>query len=146
EFREEMQMTLKNAYLMPASSRDAIESFLISRQADFKVGFIGSKKKTKDEMISRRLRLLNILQETANTTIEWKLKEKLHGLLQDYHLVNEATANTIQAFHIELPSERLDQQLHSGAKVNGQYVLNYSNDLSQAIKQHYRQTFNTLLN
>src|SRR5699024_10760294 len=54
DYDTEINMTLKNAYLMPASLRDLSEKFLESEQDNFKVGFIGAKKKTTVERNNRR--------------------------------------------------------------------------------------------
>src|SRR5699024_1719652 len=54
EFNNELQLTLKNAYIMPATLRDLAGQFLATQQKDFKVGFFQSKKKTLQEK-ERRL-------------------------------------------------------------------------------------------
>src|SRR5699024_5839959 len=49
EFQAALNQTLKNAYLMPASLREKATLFLEAQQKGFKVGLIGSKKRTKEE-------------------------------------------------------------------------------------------------
>src|SRR5699024_3557619 len=49
EWENEVHLTLKNAYLMPAKLRDQAGYFLESQQKGFKVGFLKAKKKTEEE-------------------------------------------------------------------------------------------------
>src|SRR5699024_7582263 len=54
QFTEEVNLTLDNAYLMPAQLREHARSFLESQQGDFKVGgFFRVKKRTEDEKYLR---------------------------------------------------------------------------------------------
>lgn len=145
EFVDEMNLTLKNAYLMPSSLRDIVESFLESEQEDFKVGFLGSKKKTQLEKDVRKDKFKAVLQESANTTIEWKLKEKLHAIFKAYQVSFDEIFEAIQAIDIEVPDSIIENNLSKGAKVTGNYVLNYSNDVSHAVKQFYRSELNRIL-
>src|SRR5699024_11526563 len=47
-YDEELHLTLKNAYVMPAKLRDIAGEFLETQQKDFKIGFFYSKKKTEE--------------------------------------------------------------------------------------------------
>src|SRR5699024_11347164 len=74
-FQDNLQMTLKNAYLMPSDLRDKAASFLESQQKDFKVGLFGSKKKTNEEKNKRMETFLLPLQKNIEASIQWKLLE-----------------------------------------------------------------------
>src|SRR5699024_11823314 len=65
-FNEEIQSTLKNAYLMPRNVRDLAESFLYAQEKDFKIGFFQSKKKTAEE----EKRRLNAFEDALTETME----------------------------------------------------------------------------
>src|SRR5690625_4785996 len=83
EFHSEIEITLKNAYIMPASLRDLAGPFLESQQKGFKIGLFNSRKKTEVEKNLRLESFLQALQKSITTSIQWKLREKLMILLQN---------------------------------------------------------------
>src|SRR5699024_3868976 len=82
EYDEELHLTLKNAYVMPAKLRDIASEFLETQQKDFKVGFFNSKKKTEEVRREKVQQFLQPLLKTINSTILWKLREKFVEILQ----------------------------------------------------------------
>src|SRR5699024_7321262 len=52
-YSDMINVTLKNAYLMPSSLRNKAEFFLESLESGFKVGVFGVKKKTEEERSKR---------------------------------------------------------------------------------------------
>ncbi len=144
-YMEEVQTTLKNAYLMPAALRDKAQAFLEAQEKGFKVGgLFNAKKKTAAEQEERTNAFLQALKESMETTIQWKLREKATELLQAYHLADEHLLEQAQQLSISLDEMDLSEFMKPGAQVNGNYVLNYTNDLSQSIKSKYRQAANNL--
>ncbi|MUV39841.1 uncharacterized protein JNUCC1_03725 [Lentibacillus sp. JNUCC-1] len=135
----ELNLTLQNAYLMPATTRDLAESFLQSTQSSFKVGLIGSKRKTENERIDRLNAFLNALKENIQTTIEWKLRDKFISLLKQHNVHDENTINRIQSIYINYGENDVLKLVKSGAMVTGQYVLNFTNEVANDIKQQYKQ-------
>src|SRR5699024_7294869 len=69
QYDNELHLTLKNAYVMPAKLRDIAGEFLETQQKDFKVGFFNSKKKTAKIGTEKVDRLLQRLRETVDSTI-----------------------------------------------------------------------------
>ena len=61
---------------MPRNLRDLAENFLLSQEKDFKVGLFNAKKKTQEEQNLRLEQFLSALNQTVETTIQWKLREK----------------------------------------------------------------------
>ncbi|AIF45454.1 dynamin family protein [Virgibacillus sp. SK37] len=139
QFIEELNQTLKNAYLMPAELRDIAESFLQSRQPDFKVGFLASKRKTDEARENRMENFLTALQKNMETAIEWKLREKFTNLLKVNKVSNTKLQQLVQKLGISLTSESILGKLKPGAKVNGEYVLNYTNEVANEIKSRYKK-------
>ncbi|MFK4997796.1 hypothetical protein ACI2OX_11090 [Bacillus sp. N9] len=58
QFELERAQLLKNAYLMPAETRELAEQFLLAEQPDFKVGLLFSKRrqKLKEAAVCKTLR------------------------------------------------------------------------------------------
>lgn len=139
EFMEELQQTLNNAYLMPASLRDKAQLFLESQQSDFKVGLFASKKKTNEERSTRAEQFLSILQENMNKSIQWKLRDKLLLLMKKYDISDTSLQNEVNEMGVTYELDQLLQLMKPGAKVNGDYVLNYTNDVSANIKHIFKQ-------
>ncbi len=144
DFYDEVQLTLKNAYLMPATLRDLAGDFLTSQEKDFKIGFFQAKKKTAEEQIKRLTLFLNALQQTIETTVQWKLREKTVSLLQETELTDPALLKKAQEFTILFDEKDIFSYLKSGAMVNGNYIINYTNDISSAIKNKFRIAANEL--
>lgn len=143
-FNEEIQSTLKNAYLMPRNVRDLAESFLYAQEKDFKIGFFQSKKKTAEEEKRRLNTFEDALTETMENTIQWKLREKIISLLQTYGIGKESLLEKVTNFQVSLNADDLYAYLKSGAKVNGNYVLQYTNEISAGIKSKYRSELSKL--
>ncbi|WP_327606120.1 dynamin family protein [Virgibacillus tibetensis] len=139
DFQNELQNTLKNAYLMPSDLRDKATSFLESQQHDFKVGLLGSKKKTADERKSRLNVFLNALQASIDATIQWKLRDKFTNLLKQYEITDPNIQKQIQELTVIYSGDELIKLIKPGAKLNGDYVLHYTNDVSTDIKNSFKQ-------
>ncbi|WP_052345775.1 dynamin family protein [Paucisalibacillus sp. EB02] len=139
DYIEDLDHTLKNAYLMPANIRDKALNFLESQQKDFKIGFIGAKKKTEEERTKRLDDFLNSVKESMQASIEWKLREKFAERLKSYSITEQTLYSTVQQLSVAINEEDLLDNIKKGAQVNGDSVLNYTNDLASSIKNKYRK-------
>ncbi|OZU90196.1 hypothetical protein CIL03_03370 [Virgibacillus indicus] len=139
EFQSELNNTLKNAYLMPSNLRERAADFLQSQQSDFKAGLFSSKKKTEEERNTRLLAFLTPLQENLETVLQWKLRDKFTRLLKDYNLSKPELQNQINELSVVYTGEDLIRLIKPGAKVTGDYVLNYTNDVSADIKNKFKK-------
>ncbi|MGM8213692.1 dynamin family protein, partial [Virgibacillus sp. W0430] len=137
-FQEQVTITLKNAYLMPASLRDQAEGFLLSQQKGFKIGLFGSKKKTEEERQARLNTFITELQKSIESAIQWKLRDKIMQLLNENKLANPKLIESVQQLSVTYETEDLFSHLKEGAQVNGNYVLNYTNEISTDIKSKFR--------
>lgn len=144
-FRTSLNHTLKNAYLMPASLRDKAKLFLESLQKDFKVGWLGSKKKTTIEKENRTKAFLNALQESIEANLKWKVRDKLHQLITDNNIDTPDLKQEIQHLQINYTVEDLMGLTKPGAKLNGDYVLNYTDNVNADVIQKYKQKINSIL-
>ncbi|HLR68849.1 MAG TPA: dynamin family protein [Virgibacillus sp.] len=144
DYTKEVKITLDNAYIMPATLRDTAEYFLKSQEKGFKTGFIGAKKKTAEEQEKRLQQFLEELTTSFETTIQWKLREKITELLQSYELGTEELLKSAQQLTISFDERDLYDFMKPGAMVNGNYVLNYTNEISQSIKNKFRKQTNAL--
>nr|WP_281349746.1 dynamin family protein [Ornithinibacillus caprae] len=138
-FQDNVHSTLKNAYIMPSSLRDQAGKFLESRQKDFKVGLFGSKKKTEQEQQERLNEFLTELQKSIEANIQWKLREKCNSILQQFNVINSNLLEQTQQLSIDYNEEDLLSHVKSGAKLNGDYILNYTNEVSTDIKNKFKQ-------
>src|SRR5699024_6285048 len=71
---------------------------------------------------------------------------------QSYQLQNEQLQNEIEQFTILYREEQLQQFMKHGATINGNYILNYTNEISNDIKNQFRsltqqlwKTFETVI-
>ncbi|MGM8366546.1 dynamin family protein [Virgibacillus sp. W0181] len=137
-FMEQLNITLKNAYLMPADLRDKAEAFLLSQQKGFKLGLFSTKKKTEEEKQNRLNTFLNAVQKSIEASIQWKLRDKVLDLLNENKLSDPQLMENVQQLAIHYEGEDLLKHIKDGAQVNGKYILNYTNDISADIKSKFR--------
>ncbi|MCU9613657.1 dynamin family protein [Caldibacillus lycopersici] len=135
----EVANILRNAYLMPADTRELAKGFLESNQKDFKVGFFMAKKKTEEIKQERLQLLLDKLQESTDTQITWHIKELFMKLIKKYQIQDQALEGKLQHIFIEVTPNQLYSTIKQGALVTGESVLNYSNDLAEVIKKNARK-------
>ncbi|WP_226376854.1 dynamin family protein [Oceanobacillus halotolerans] len=139
EYQSIVNHTLKNAYVMPAELRDKATSFLESQQPDFKIGIFASKKKTEKAKADYLANFLQPLQERIETAIQWKLRDKLIDFLKTNDMNNTFIIQQVQSLQISYSEEDLIRLIKPGAKVNGDSVLNYTNEVRQDILNKYKQ-------
>src|SRR5699024_6558580 len=128
-----------------AKLRDQAGHYLESQQKDFKIGFFNAKKKTEEERQQRLENFLQPLQKTIETTIQWKLRDKFIQMLRKYQINDETLMQEAQQIGLNYTSENLHAFIKAGATINGNYILNYTNDVSNDIKNKFRQQANNLL-
>lgn len=135
EMDDEIAKIMKNAYLMPFQTRALAEAFLEAAQPEFKVGFLFSKQKTLEEKNNRLDTLYQDLVDKTKSQLEWHLREYLISVLKNKDLDNQELLSRAQSFSIEVPIELIVQTVKPGARVSGEYVLHYTEDLANGIKK-----------
>src|SRR5690625_4375239 len=143
-FKTTLNQTFKNAYLMPANLREKARLFLESQQKDFKIGWFGSKKKTDIERKQRTEEFFNNLQESIEANLHWKVRDKLQQLVKEHQLETSSLMQEIQNINITYTINDLQSLTKSGSTINGDYVLNYTNDVTASVIQKYKQKLNSI--
>ncbi|QGS68738.1 hypothetical protein CV093_10405 [Oceanobacillus sp. 143] len=144
-FNKELQTTLDNAYIMPASLRDKVQLFLESQQKNFKVGLFSSAKKVTEEKNKRLSDFLTTLQGNIDALIEWKLREKFLKLANQYGIQDSEIQKQIQALTVDYNDADVINIIKPGAKANDDYVLVYTKDVTADIKQKFKEKAKQLL-
>lgn len=144
EFYNEIDFTLKNAYVMPAKLRDVAGEFLVTQQKDFKIGLFNTKNKTAEARKQKSDDFIIPLQQIIDSTIQWKLREKFVQLLNDFDITDRKLLKQAQDFSINYDESDLKKLIKPGATVNGNYILNYTNDVSTDIKSQFRKAASQL--
>jgi small GTP-binding protein len=142
----EIAKIMNNAYLMPFQTRELAEAFLEAAQPEFKVGFLFSKQKTLEEKNARLERLYQDLVEKTKSQLEWHLREYLIAILKNNHLDNQELQSKAQAFSINVPKNLIVQTVKQGARLSGEYVLHYTEDLANGIKKIAREGIAAFMN
>ena len=143
-FKNEVELTLKNAYLMPAQLREYAKSYLESLESNFKVGFIGSKKKTEEERQARLSKFLEETQAQIDKTVLWSIKERILDFFEINEIKDDQLIESVDHIAVVYTEDHLNSFIKKGAQINGQYVLNYTNEINTHIKQLFRRQTNAL--
>ncbi|MDF2855675.1 MAG: Dynamin family protein, partial [Neobacillus sp.] len=139
EIDTQIAQILKNAYLMPFQTRELAEAYLEACQPEFKVGLLFTKQKTQEEKNARRNRFYQELLEKTKSQLEWHLREFLLTVLKEHNLENQDLQAIAQAFTIKIPVELVDETVKQGARLSGEYVLHYTEDIANGIKKIARR-------
>ncbi|MGJ7921858.1 dynamin family protein [Neobacillus sp. LXY-4] len=139
-FNEEIDSILDNAYIMPFQTRELAQSYIEANQSDFKVGLFFAKNKTEQERQQRRERLFQDLSERVKSQIEWHLREFALKTLKESGTEQPELIEAAQSVKVNLDDELLEKNLKPGARLSGEYVLNYTNDVANSIKRLSRNS------
>ncbi|UOQ42796.1 dynamin family protein [Halobacillus salinarum] len=137
-FKERVLSFFPNAYLMPSSIRDNARDYLEAMQPDFKVGMLFTKKKTEEERQNREEAFYQSLTDGIEKNLKWPLRDRIMEVIDTFGIEDQQLRNKIQEFNISYPKERLASLIESGAKVTGNYVLRYTEEVAKDVKQLYR--------
>lgn len=138
-FEDEIKKILDNAYLMPAATRDLAYSYLEACQLDFKVGFLFSKKKTEEERTARLHAFYESFKKQAEAQLDWHIKDFAVKFFKQNKIDNEEFINSIfEELTVEFSPDLLEGLVKKGAGLTGEYILNYTNDVSNELKRLYK--------
>jgi small GTP-binding protein len=142
-FDDDASQILKNAYIMPFQTRDLAKDYLEACQPEFKVGFLFTKQKTEVEKALRLEKFYQDLIDKVKSQLEWHLREFLLSTLKENGLDYGDLLSMAQAFTIRVPVELLVNTLKEGARLSGEYVLHYTEDVANEIKRIARVELST---
>jgi small GTP-binding protein len=135
EFDFEVNKIMENAYLMPFQTRELAESYLESCQSEFKVGWLLTKQKTIAEREKRLNFFYQEILEKTKSQVEWHLRDFLLRFLKEKRVENKELLAKIQNFHVHFSSELLAGAVKPGARLSGDYVINYTDNVANEIKR-----------
>lgn len=135
EFDIEVNKIMKNAYLMPFQTRALAEGYLESCQTEFKVGWLFTKQKTLAERQERLNLFYQDILEKTKSQVEWHLRDFLLRFLKEKRVENKELLAKIQSFTVYFSSGLLEAAVKSGARVSGDYVINYTDNVANEIKR-----------
>jgi small GTP-binding protein len=138
-FREELETILNNAYIMPYETREFARLYLEACQPEFKVGFLFSKSKTEKERSERLQKFYHDFSEKITSQLLWHVKELLIKTINELNIANHQLQGKVHSFQVTIESDLLDKTRKQGARVTGDYVLNYTGDLVNEVKRIYRE-------
>lgn len=138
-FHTELNATIQSAYLMPYELREIAKKFLESHQDQFKVGLFFSRTKTEKEKKKRLQLFLAQLQQTVETQLDIHVRQFCIRYAKKWNLYQSEWGLRVQQFSSPISEQLLIEQIKQGAKLSGNYLLHYTHELTEAIKQQYKQ-------
>ncbi len=136
---ENLQSTLKNAYIMPHEVREKARLVIEAYQKDFKVGFLFSKSKTEEEREKRLNDFHKALMEKVEANIEWPVRNVLVKLAKEFDVQDENVLQSLQNFTVTYEPSELVNLIKTGAGSGGDYLLVYTEDVANDIRRKYKQ-------
>lgn len=143
ETRQKLQTLLDGAYLMPFETREKAKAYLESMQKDFQAGgFFAKKKKTEEARKQRLHDFYAALKANVEAQIDWHLRPLAQEALKTLHLAGaqmlEQQAGMLKA---DFSEAMLAAQVKEGARLTGDYILHYCENVSDEIKRSARQAW-----
>ncbi|MDG4656158.1 dynamin family protein [Ectobacillus antri] len=139
-FLKGLDQLLENAYLLPFEVRSLAESYLETELSNFKVGWFFSKTKTQKEKEKRLQLFYEKFRETAQTQLDFHVRQYLLTFLQEQNIYTEEVGKRIYGISATFSTSLLTDNIKRGAGLTGDYVLNYTNDVATALKKQIKQT------
>ncbi len=134
-FEQAREELLKNAYLMPFETRDLAESFLESIQPDFKVGLFFSKRKTEEERAKRLNLFSENVRKQVESQLEWHLRELAATKIGESGLFRSDLEAEAQLLKVQFDNDLFAHLVSKGARVTGDYVLHYCDEVASKLKR-----------
>lgn len=139
DFQKGLDEILRNAYLMPYENREVAHRYLETELTRFRVGWFFSKGKTEKAKEERLQAFLATLRKTVDTQLDFHLKQYLVDFLQAEDLYTEERGEAIYSLNVSIRPDLLKEVIKEGAGLTGDYLLKYTEDLGDRIKQEYRR-------
>jgi len=139
-FKDNRKELLDNAAIIPADFREKLRLYLESQQPGFKVGgLFSAKKKTEEEINRRKTDLYEQYKSIVSSHIIGHLKALMKQSLKDVGALTEQYVTEIDAIEFALPFSIIEDQIHQGALLTGDALLNFANRVSEATKRYFIQ-------
>jgi predicted GTPase len=142
---DELERLIQNAFLMPFETRELARQYIESMQDHFSVGFLFKRKKTEEERARRQDAFYQQLVDNVERHMNWHLKQLASSWVQKMDLHDVALEQQAQQVSVSFTPQLLEQALKRGAKLSGDYVLVYTEDVANTLKKLAYQTCRTFL-
>lgn len=139
QFLQDFQKILHNIALMPYETRQLAMEFLESAQPNFKVGFIFTEKKTEAERARRLDVLFADIKSKVAAQLDWHVQALLKQYVESYRITDGKLLRDIVEWSITIDKDVLLHAMKKDAQLNGDYLLNYAKEVTEAIKLQYRK-------
>ena len=143
---DELNVLLQNAYLLTAESRDLIRSFIESQQPSFKVGMFFTKSKTDEERKNREQLLLQELQERTKTQLDWHIRDLAVKSIKGAGVNSIDLEELTQQLSVSIDMDEIKALVKNQSDITGEYVLLFSNQVADVIKQQAKKMMIAFLN
>ncbi|SDV99871.1 Dynamin family protein [Marininema mesophilum] len=134
DFLRSLEEITSNAYLFPFEMREKAKDYLETQLTDFKVGFLFSKGKTEQERERRKQVFYEALREAVDNQLDRHVRETVVRFLKENDVYKEERGQEIYGADRTFKPEMLEEMVKTGARLTGDYVLKYTQDLAAAIK------------
>lgn len=140
-FTERLNALLDAANLTPYETRERARAFLESQQERFKVGVLFSRAKTEQEKKRRQNAFCEDVRRHTEAGIGWHLQEMVKTLFASYDLQDDEVLQEAYEYEPYITPDTVCRLVKKGAlqTLTGRYVLQYTRELSQWVKEGYRQ-------
>ena len=135
---EQAAKAVSSSILMPYETREIGRSYLESLSPDFKMGLFTSQKKIEKER-ENRLNLFYEAFQKNSQTMEWNTRDQLIKTAKNEFGLQEEELNTVYELAIKSTPEDLTQNVKNGAQATGQYVLTYTENISDHFKKQMKR-------
>lgn len=126
---------LKNAILMPYQTRELAKDYLEACQSEFKVGLFFSKKKTEQERKNRLDAFYMDLKDRVTSQLDWHIKNLLNQMIEKDNINEPKIVSFVNEFQVNIEPKIIEETVKAGARLSGEYVLHYTEDVANAVKQ-----------
>ncbi len=133
----ELQLLLANAPLTPYEVRQLGKGYLEAREKRLRAGRWRQKRalKAEEEALAA---FAEALRRQVEAQLEWHVKRLLIQWPGEYGLKSEEWEQKVYRLRVEWTPELLEAQVKAGAMPEDRYVLQYMEDVGQALKRLWR--------
>ncbi|MDO3409671.1 dynamin family protein [Saccharibacillus sp. CPCC 101409] len=136
----DLNRTLDNAPIMPASLRDLVAGYLEASAPGFKAGgLFGSKRKTEQERSGRLETVTGDFAERVEAGLDVHVRERLRAFGRELGGWDASAERELEQALPRVESGWISSRLKEGARLSPEYVMNFSGDLRADALARFRR-------
>lgn len=142
ELREELTRVLSEflrtidlAQISPYETTEKGRIYVESLRPGFKVGWIGTREKTANEIRNRLDAFLSDLMERTQKYLLWPLQNSLRTFIQNTEWANAGWLEEVEMLKVTLTAHECRTLVNEGALVSDSYPYQYVKDVISAVKR-----------